>query len=161
MNKIKVLAKAQNRICLGIVHAYMAINPNSTLEDLRKSFPNNLNPDKGVKENFIYVDEKGTDANWDGYFREDEEVITTGDNKKVSVVKMWTKPSFDRMVAHAENYEIVSEILEKTEKDAKARFRLEFINGFTVTENKAKSKFIPLLFAALIITAILAAILMI
>ena len=161
VSKVRVYGKAQNRTCLGIAHAYMVMFPDATLEDLRKAFPNNLNPDKGVKENFIYVDEKGTDANWDGYFREDDEVITTGDNKKVSVVKMWTKPSFERMVAQAENYEIVTEMLKEAEKDVKARFRLEFLNGFTINENKAKSKLIPLLFAALIITAILAAILMI
>ena len=88
VSKVRVYGKAQNRTCLGIAHAYMVMFPDATLEDLRKAFPNNLNPDKGVKENFIYAGESGTDANWDGYFREDDEVITTGDNKKVSVVKV-------------------------------------------------------------------------
>jgi hypothetical protein len=46
----------------------MIINPKTTLEDLRKAFPSELNPDKGVKENFIYADQKGTTANWDGFF---------------------------------------------------------------------------------------------
>jgi hypothetical protein len=46
----------------------MIINPKTTLEDLRKAFPSKLNPDKGVKENFIYADQKGTTANWDGFF---------------------------------------------------------------------------------------------
>jgi hypothetical protein len=43
----------------------MIINPKTTLEDLRKAFPSELNPDKGVKEHFIYADQKGTTANWD------------------------------------------------------------------------------------------------
>jgi hypothetical protein len=43
----------------------MIINPKTTLEDLSKAFPGELNPDKGVKEHFIYADQKGTIANWD------------------------------------------------------------------------------------------------
>lgn len=69
-SKIRVYGKAQNRTVLGLVHAYMTMFPHATLEDLRKAFPNSLNPDKGVAENFIYAEEKGTDANWDGYFKE-------------------------------------------------------------------------------------------
>ena len=56
MEKVKVTGKAQNRTSLGIMHAYMAMFPQATLEDLRKAFPNNLNPDKGVSE--IFVDAK-------------------------------------------------------------------------------------------------------
>ena len=47
--------------------------PKTTLEELRIAFPNSLNPDSGVKENFIYVEEKGTTANWEGYFKADNE----------------------------------------------------------------------------------------
>lgn len=97
-SKIRVYGKAQNRTALGIMHAYMTIYPQATLEDLRKAFPNSLNPDSGVKENFIYAEEKGTEANWDGFFKGDDEELTTGDGRKVAVVKMWTKPSFERVV---------------------------------------------------------------
>ena len=70
-NKIRVYGKAQNRTSLGIIHAYMVMYPQATLEDLRKAFPNELNPDKGVKENFIDVDQYEASSNWDGYFKED------------------------------------------------------------------------------------------
>ena len=69
MAKVKVYVKAQNRLVLGIVNAYMIINPKTTFEDLRKAFPSELNPDKGVKENFIYADQQGTTANWDVFFK--------------------------------------------------------------------------------------------
>jgi hypothetical protein len=74
--------------------------------ELRKVFPNELNPDKGTKEIFIYADEKGTDANWDGYFKVEEELLTMGDGKKFSVVKMWTKPSLERIVNQAKLFNI-------------------------------------------------------
>lgn len=55
--KVKVYGKAQNRTALGIVHAYLVMYPHATLEDLRKAFPNTLNPDSGVKEMFLPLEE--------------------------------------------------------------------------------------------------------
>ena len=130
--KVRVYAKAQNRAALGIMHAYMVINPKATLADLQSAFPDSLNPDSGVKKNFVYAHEKGTDADWDGFFRKEDELLTTGDGKKVSVVTMWTKPSFERLVQHAKQYGI---IIADFEADGpvgeKGRFRLEYLNGFT------------------------------
>lgn len=131
MEKIRVYGKAQNRTALGIAHAYMLMYPHATLEDLRKAFPNELNPDKGVKENFIYAEEKGTEANWKGYFKAPDEVLTVGDGKKVALVSMWTKSSFDRIVSHAEQYGIVVAEFEKTKAiGEKGGFRLEYLNGY-------------------------------
>lgn len=132
-NKIRVYGKAQNRTALGIMHAYMTMYPQATLEDLRKAFPNSLNPDKGTAENFIFAEEKGTDANWDGYFKGEDEVLTMGDGKKVSVVKMWTKPSFERVVEQAKLYDIEIAQFESAEKGfgKKGGFRLEYLEGYT------------------------------
>ena len=128
MAKIKVYAKAQHRTALGIVHAYMTINPKATLENLREAFPNSLNPDSGVKENFIYENENGTSANWNGYFKADEELITLCDGKKVAVVSMWTKQSLERIIAQAKNYDID---VEQVDTKVEGGFRLEYLNGFT------------------------------
>ena len=128
MAKIKVYAKAQNRTALGIIHAYMTINPEATLEDLREAFPNSLNPDSGVKENFIYENENGTSATWNGYFKADEELITLCDGKKVAVVSMWTKQSLERIIAQAKNYDID---VEQVDTKVEGGFRLEYLNGFT------------------------------
>lgn len=127
MAKIKVYGKAQNRIALGIVHAYMIMYPKTTLEELRNAFPNSLNPDSGVKENFIYVEEKGTTANWEGYFKADNELITIATGRKVSVVKMWTKSSLGRLVDYAKTYEIEVEQLDTKVEDG---FKLEYLNGY-------------------------------
>lgn len=164
VNKVRVIGKAQNRTALGIMHAYMIIYPQATIEDLRKAFPNSLNPDKGTDEIFIFAEEKGTTTNWDGYFKNDDEVLTMGDGTKVSVVKMWTKPSFERVVSHAEQYGIEIEKFEKADKGfgKKGGFELKYLNGWTPpapVEKKSKL-WLWILIAIVAIGAILAAILM-
>lgn len=141
--RVKVYGRAQNRTVLGIAHAYMIMYPHATLEDLRKAFPNSINPDSGVKENFIKAEEKGTVGEWSGYFKGEDELVTTGDGMKVAVVSMWTKPSFERMVAHAKQYGILVADFEKAAGGAKrGHFRLEYLNGYVppVSVEKKKSK---------------------
>ena len=164
VNKVRVLGKAQNRTALGIMHAYMIIYPQATIEDLRKAFPNSLNPDKGTDEIFIFAEEKGTDSNWEGYFKKEDEVLTMGDGKKVSVVSMWTKPSFERVVEHAKQYGIEIEKFEKADKGfgKKGGFELKYLNGWTPpapVEKKSKL-WLWILIAIVAIGAILAAIFM-
>lgn len=144
-SKVKVYGKAQNRTALGIMHAYMLMYPHATIEDLRKAFPDSLNPDSGVKKNFIYAEEKGTDANWEGFFKNPDELLITGDGKKVAVVKMWTKPSFDRLVEQAKLYDIDIASFEAAEKGfgKKGGFRLEYLNGWTPPAPVAKKKGMP------------------
>lgn len=161
--KVRVYGKAQNRTALGIMHAYMLMNPHATLEDLRKAFPDSLNPDSGVKKNFVYADEKGTDANWEGFFRGEDELLTTGDGKKVAVVKMWTKPSFDRVVEQAKLYDIEVAEFEAAEKGIgkKGGFTLEYLNGWTPPTPVKKG--IPVwvwIILALLVIGILVALLM-
>lgn len=137
--KVRVYGKAQNRTALGIVHAYMVMFPHATIDDLRKAFPNSLNPDAGVKENFVFTEDKGTTADWNGYFKAEDELLTMGDGKKVSVVSMWTKPSFERMVAQARAYDIIVAKFEKAEGGAKkGGFRLEYLNGYVPPVPAAK-----------------------
>lgn len=152
VNKVRVYGKAQNRTALGIMHAYMVMYPQVTMEDLQKAFPDELNPDSGVKKNFVCAGEKSTDANWDGFFQKEDELLTMGDGSKVAVVKMWTKPSFERLVAHAAQYGIEIAQFEEAEGGGKkGSFRLEYLNGFvppklepqkveTVGENVEKQK---------------------
>ena len=156
-DKVRVYGKAQNRTALGIIHAWALAYPNGTLEDLRAAFPNSLNPDKGTKENFILSHEKGTEANWDGYFKEPEEIVLLQDGSQVSVVKMWTKPSFERIVAKAKEYGIVVAEFTEAEKGfgKKGGFRLEYLNGWTppVVKKKCKLCWLWLLLALLAIAA--------
>ena len=159
VNKVRVYGKAQNRTALGIMHAYMVMYPQSTIDDLKKAFPNSLNPDKGTDEIFIFAEEKGTTANWDGYFKSEEEVLNMGDGKKVAVVKMWTKPSFERVVEQAKLYGIEIAQFEAADKGGKkGGFRLEYLNGWippTPVQKKSKM-WLWILLAALLIGAIVA-----
>ena len=144
VNKVRVYGKAQNRTALGIMHAYMVMYPQATLEDIKKAFPDELNPDSGVKKNFVPAGDKGTDANWNGFFQKDDELLTMGDGSKVAVVSMWTKPSFERLVSHAAQYGI--EIAKFEEADGagkKGSFRLEYLNGYVPPAPVAQKKGIP------------------
>ena len=129
--RVRVYGKAQNRTALGIMHAYMVMYPQSKLEDIQKAFPDALNPDSGVKKNFIYAEEKGTTTDWNGFFKKEEELLTMGDGRKVAVVSMWTKPSFERLVAWAKQYGIIVAEFEAVNKGGeKGGFRLEYLNGY-------------------------------
>lgn len=144
VNKVRVYGKAQNRTALGIMHAYMVMYPQATMEDLEKAFPNELNPDSGVKINFVRAGEKGTDANWDGFFQKEDELLTMGDGQKVAVVKMWTKPSFERLVSHAAQYGIeVAQFEEAEGGGKKGSFRLEYLNGYVPPAPVAPKKGMP------------------
>lgn len=138
-DKIKIYGKAQNRTALGIFHAYMVMHPEATLADLRKAFANSLNPDAGTKEIFIPAHEKGTDANWEGYFKGADEIITDANGQEVAVVKMWTKASIDRLVAKAHDYGLVTEqMLPADPGGKKGGYRLEYLNGYVPPKAKGK-----------------------
>ena len=144
-NKIRVYGKAQNRTSLGIMHAYMTMFPHATLTDLKKAFPNSLAPDNGTGEIFIYANEKGTTADWEGYFKSEDELLTDGEGKKVAVNKMWTKKSFENLQNHASQYGIEIAKFEEAEKGIgkKGGFRLEYLNGYVPPVPEEKKKGIP------------------
>lgn len=163
-NKVRVYGKAQNRTALGIANAYLVINPQATLADLRQAFPDSLNPDSGVKLNFVNMDEiaSAQGDNWNGFFTAEDELLHLADGTKVALVKMWTKPSFERLVTRAADYGI--EIAQFTEADKgfgrKGGFRLEYINGFDpnpapvpVEEPKKRGWLLPLIIIGLLIAA--------
>lgn len=126
--KVRVYGKAQNRTALGIVHAYMIMYPHAKLEDLRKAFPNSLNPSRE-----IFAEYKGSadDDKFGSYFVQPEELLTMGDGKKVQFAQMWTKATFENIVHHAKQYGIIVADFEKADGGAKkGGFRLEYLNGY-------------------------------
>lgn len=129
--KVKVYGKAQNRTALGIAHAYMVMYPHASLEDLRKAFPNNLNPSAAVDELFVYATKPTEKGKYRGYFDLPEELLTMGDGKKVQMACMWTKEPFEKIVYHAKQYGIIVADFEKADGGAKkGGFRLEYLNGY-------------------------------
>ncbi len=143
-NKVRVYGKAQNRTALGIMHAYMVMYPQATLADLRKAFPDELAPDNGTKKIFVQADEK-SDNNWNGYFVAEDELLTTGDGTKVAVNKMWTKPSFERLISHVSQYGVEIAQFEASEgAGKKGGFRLEYLNGYVPPVVEQKKKGLPM-----------------
>lgn len=156
--KVRVYGKAQNRTVLGIVHAYMVMFPHAKLEDLRKAFPNSLNPTSGVSELFVVATKPAQKGEWHGYFDLPEELLTMGDGTKVQLANMWTKQTFEKVVFHAKQYGIVVADFEKAAGGAKkGGFRLEYLNGYVppVPEEK-KSKWWLWLIIILLLAALAA-----
>lgn len=159
-SKVRVFGKAQNRTALGIMHAYHIMFPHATMDDFLKAFPKELNPDSSWPTNVQSLEEvKKVDEKSKGFwFAEPDEIIKLQDGTQMSVVKMWTKPSFEKLVNHAKQYDIEVAEFEKGQKGEKGGFRLEYLNGYIPPQPK-KSK--PWLWIVLVvIIAILVALLL-
>lgn len=171
-SKVRVYGKAQNRTALGIINAYQVMFPHATYEDFKKSFPNEINPDCGSKN--IFLTEKEIQehvaagdawyAQGQGYFVEPEEYMTSSDGVKFAVVRMWTKPSFERLVSHAKQYDIEVAEFTAAEKGVgkKGGWRLEYLNGYVppVPVQQKSKTWLWVLIGALVVVAILAFFLM-
>lgn len=158
--KVKVYGQAQNRTVLGICHAYMVMYPHASLEDLNKAFP--AGPlERGEKSIFtdIASEDPADKAQLAGSFTKEDEVITTGDGKKVALIQMWTKYHFEKIATHAKQYGILVADFEKAAGGAKrGHFRLEYLNGYVPpVPEKKKSK--AGLWIAIAVIAILLALL--
>ena len=136
-SKVRVYGKAQNRTALGIMHAYSVMYPQATMEDFEKAFPKELNPDSGWPVNFKDSKTLKTENEKDFWFKEDDELLKLQDGTKVAVVKMWTKGSFENLVAHAKQYDIEVAQFEKGQKGEKGGFRLEYLNGYVPPKKKS------------------------
>ena len=156
-SKVRVYGKAQNRTSLGIMHAYLVMYPQATVEDLRKAFPKaDINPDSGMSEIFVHDSEPDYKAKGEWYFEKEDEVLVLEDGSKVAVCMMWTKASFDRLVTHAKLYDIEVAEFEKGQRGEKGGFRLEYLNGYVPPVPAKKSnKWLWICLAALVVIAIL------
>ncbi len=141
LNKIKVYGKAQNRTALGIFNAYQTMFPKATLDDMKKAFPDSLNPDSGTKMNLMLEADIQAEIDagneWyvrgNAYFTADDEWINFPDGSRAAVVRMWSKPSFERLVNYAKRYAIEIAEFEKGQKFEKGGYRLEYLNGYVPT----------------------------
>ena len=124
---IRVYSNTQNRMALGILHAYLKMFPQITLKDLCKAFPEKLNPDSGVKRLFIPIEKMVDEPKWQDYFREDEELLCMGDGSKVAVASRWPSSSLERLSDHAKQFGIELANFEFGEKYDKCGFRLECV----------------------------------
>lgn len=159
-SKVRVYGKAQNRTALGIVHAYMIMYPHATFEDLQKAFPDSLTHHPHL---FITPEMIQNDPNYVNWcFAEKDELLTTADKVKLALIKVWTKPEYDRLVEHAKQYDIEVAEFEKGVKGQKGGFRLEYLNGYIPPVPQQPKKGVPAwlwavigLFAAAVVGLIL------
>lgn len=106
---IKVTAKAQNAAALGVMYAYVQLNPGVSLEELRSTFPNNIAPDKGVNELFLPLEDAvayNTQSNMNLYFVKDNRPITLADGTKIALAQLWTAKSLSRLQEVAQKFGI-------------------------------------------------------
>lgn len=140
-NKIKVLAKAQNQLALGIISAYLILYPDSTLKDLRKVFSNSIASDKGVEELFLTEDEANEinrKSEMSLYFTKPDQIININKDDSIALSQIWTKASLNNLINLVNQFGIETELLDSTkakEKDIKG-FRLEYLNGFSPIKKK-------------------------
>ena len=113
-DSFKVIGSAQNSTALGIMHAYLKLNPHATLADLRQVFPNEIAPDRGVKEIFLPANQaeainKSSDMSL--YFCTIQRPpLTLSDGMLVSVCQIWTGKSLANLMKTAERYGIQAEV---------------------------------------------------
>ncbi len=135
-DKVKVTGKSQNRTALGIVHAYCRINPKTTLEQLRKAFPNTVCPDSGVKELFLPVKEAETFNSKMGlYFTKPAEAIALADGTVIAMAQVWSKASLDKITAQAEKYGIAVSEPDKSLNEL-AGYLIECLDGYVFPKAK-------------------------
>jgi outer membrane protein OmpA-like peptidoglycan-associated protein len=130
---IQVNGQAMNRTALGIIDAFLKLYPESTYSELKKAFPDHLNPSGPRAPKTIFkpftekdfgvvhsLDEMKSAFNtaglpYDGvFFTENDEVFKTSDGISVVVIKLWEsndletgKRDLDQLIKQAENYGIV------------------------------------------------------
>lgn len=139
--KIKVYGKAMNRTALGIVNAYLKLYPNTTVQDLKKAFPDELYTEVeggffktikplGVFQTKEIVDSLPAQGLQQPFFMNDDEIITLADGKRICVTKSWGKNALNRLTEKAKEFGIV--VAESTEGVAfqRGEYMLEELEGF-------------------------------
>lgn len=160
---IKVHGKAQNRTALGIMHAYLEIHPDCTLADMRAAFPESLSPDNGTKYIFktpAEIKKQMKQVDWNGYFTDDDCLLKFKDGTKAAVNTMWTKDSFEKLVAHAKRYGIEVASFEAAEKGfgKKGGYYLEYLRPLPNQKKKLPKFLIWIIIAIIVLAALLATI---
>lgn len=142
-SKIKVIAKAQNQMALGIINAYLLLNPKSTLSQIRQKFSNDIAPDKGVKELFVTEEDAlkiNQNAKTTLYFTKPAQIMQLSDGEKITLSHIWTKDSLHNLLNHIMDKGIEVELIDSAvakQKNIK-EYKLEFINGFQPHIEKSK-----------------------
>jgi outer membrane protein OmpA-like peptidoglycan-associated protein len=123
--KIRVYGKDQNRTALGIINAYLTLNPNASLADLQRAFPYSLNPTGTVKETIVPISEAAGKPN--EFFEKPDELITLKNGQKASLKYLWEKPNFEKIKEHAKQFGIEAVDIAETPPFKEGSYKLELI----------------------------------
>ncbi|MDL2222844.1 OmpA family protein [Bacteroidales bacterium OttesenSCG-928-M11] len=127
--KIRVSGKDQNRIALGIINAYVKINPDITLEELQKAFPASLNPVGTIKEIVTSVSQANKYTK--DFFLKANELIQLKSGNKVAVKYLWSKEHYHAIVERAKELGIEVKNIGETEPFEKGYYKLEMLEENT------------------------------
>lgn len=136
----KVLVRSENmsRTALGIAHAYLLINPNSTVADLNKAFPkeqfkrsNPLFLGKKDREEFCAAhggNEKSLCTAY--YYEEKDAMLKLKTGEEVAVLQIWSGDTFPLLVEWAKKHDIYVAEFSKGAKGKLGYFTLEYLNNW-------------------------------
>ena len=135
MAKIRVYYKAMNRGAQGIVNAWLVMHPKATLDDLRKAFPNRVNPSMPPKLKELFRDPETAKQLREevgfGYIDKTNDIMKLQDGSQIVLVSMWSADSFEIIKEHAAQYGIeVAEGYDKAKDTEGKGWYHEYLNGY-------------------------------
>lgn len=119
ITRADVHGKSQNRTALGMMHAYLTMFPNVSLDRLKSEFSKQaVCPDAGVGQLFFTIEEiEAGIASGNTWFVEDGaaftkegEWLTLKNGQKLAFNKMWTANSLAILQKHMEQYQIFAQV---------------------------------------------------
>ena len=122
-NKIRVHGKSQSRTALGIVNAYLKLNPDSTPSEVQQAFPKTLNRRCSADNLIIPMEE--TVGHEKTFFEREDELIEFKTGEKYALVEIWDKDDFNNICEHAKQYGIEA-AKEGTKPFERGSFELEY-----------------------------------
>lgn len=134
--KVKVHGRAQSRTVLGMVNAYLEMNPDTTLEKLNEAFPATLH---SSKKDSLFADpaqvvKEGKEKD---YFEHQDEQVVLPDGTVLAMLEKWVKEDYDKAVEHAKQYGIVCD-LEMTDSFERGGYTLEWLIEKPAAKTKKK-----------------------
>ncbi|MBP5317781.1 MAG: OmpA family protein [Paludibacteraceae bacterium] len=140
-NKIKVHGKGKSRTVLGIVNAYLKLNPETTESQLNEAFPSHLHSPNDCAI-FVDVDkvQNSDDPSFKKrFFERDDEQVVLGDGTHLAMMESWNEEDYRKVIELAEQYGIAAET-EAVEAFQRGGYTLEFLNGYTPDKKEKKCK---------------------
>lgn len=163
-SRIIVHGTTRQSFILGMVNAYLAINPKTTLNDLNRTFPVGLKSDAVNKFNHLFIkltdlynlEEKDREL----FMAKHDEIITLYNKMNVVLQGEWQSEDFDNLVKRFRQYGIDVTDAKPSGVYEKGGFALEYTDNYIQLLKKERKKgviciYLFLLFCLLLVLIIL------